>query len=707
MSESGAIESARGRPGGGSTIPARRFRFADAAGRRARRAAISRWWRRAGAGALAAAAGTGNAAAASWDRTLAEWFSGRWEEIGVEQRETAAKLAGLPGIPVDDQGGTGGMAVLLGETDAEHEITLRWDTPAAVGRVVLVPARRYTVEGLEPQFGLPDAFEVELLGESGEVLETIGGERGTWSHPVRAGHPFSYPVATGDRAAGVRIRATRLAADSERTDGLVHAWAEVFVFADGRNIARGAAVTSAGGASPAAPWHWDPSFLVDEQTPLGLPELPAADHRDIGWLSAGRQRADETVALTLDLGKPRDFDAIRLLPAKRPTADLPSGFGFPRHLRVRASERPPRAGRDDEIAAELVTRNPGHNPVRLAVDRRRARFLRLEAVELWKEFDGFPAFFALSEIEVLDRGKNVARGAAVRSAHGMGNIVATGAQYWNTASLTDGFGPDGRLVPTAAWLAQLDRRLKLETRLFELAVERRKTVARWRRVGISGVAVLGAAGAFGLIALPIRYRIRSRRELKQVRERIAGDLHDEVGSNLGSIQMLADLAEGRTGGSDELNRIQRIAAETVSAVRDIVWLLRPRGGHRIGTIEHLRETASIMLERHEWEFTADEEAWEVELSDEASRELFLFFREALHNILRHAGARRVTLRAERCDGKFVLELRDDGAGIPEAKRGRPSTLRALRQRADALGAKLEVESAEGRGTELTLTVPLE
>lgn len=694
MNESGTIE------------PARRSRCADPAGRRGLRAGISRSWRRARAGALAAAAATANAAAEPWDRTLAEWFSERWEEIEVEQRETAAKLAGLPGIPVDDQGGTGGMAALLGEADAEHEIELRWDTPAAVERVVLVPARRHTVEGLEPQFGLPDAFEVALLDESGGVIETIGGERGAWSHPVRAGHPFAYPASAADRAAGVRIRATRPAPDSERPGGFVHAWAEVFVFADGRNIARGAEVTSTGGTSPAAPWHWDPGFLVDEQTPLGLPELPAADHRDIGWLSAGRERADEAVALTLDLGKPRDFDAIRLLPAKRPTADLPSGFGFPRRLLVRASDRPPPPGPNAEILAELAARNPGHNPVRLAVGRRRARFLRLEAAELWKEFDGFPAFFALSEIEVLDGGENVARGATVRSAHGMGNIVATGAQYWNTASLTDGFGPDGRLVPTAEWLARLDRRLKLETRLHELAVERRETVARWRRAGISGVAVLGAAGAFALIALPIRYRIRSRRELKQVRERIAGDLHDEVGSNLGSIQMLADLAEGRTGGSDELNRIQRIAAETVSAVRDIVWLLRPRGGHRIGTVEHLRETASIMLERHEWTFTADEGAWEVELSDEASRELFLFFREALHNILRHAGAQTVTLRAERRGESFVLELRDDGAGIPEAKRDRPSTLRALRQRADALGAKLEVESAAGRGTALTLTVPL-
>jgi signal transduction histidine kinase len=191
-----------------------------------------------------------------------------------------------------------------------------------------------------------------------------------------------------------------------------------------------------------------------------------------------------------------------------------------------------------------------------------------------------------------------------------------------------------------------------------------------------------------------------------VRERIAGDLHDEVGSNLGSIQMFADLSEGRTGPSDELRRIQRIAAETVSAVRDIVWLLRPQGDHRIGTVEHLRETSSIMLETLEWQFTANEEAWQVELSEEANRHLFLFFREALHNIMRHARARKVDVRVEKTGGQFRLAITDDGVGIAPERLERPATLRALRQRAEALGADLRIESQAGAGARLELVVPM-
>jgi signal transduction histidine kinase len=142
-------------------------------------------------------------------------------------------------------------------------------------------------------------------------------------------------------------------------------------------------------------------------------------------------------------------------------------------------------------------------------------------------------------------------------------------------------------------------------------------------------------------------------------------------------------------------------------VRDIVWLLRPEGDHRIGTVEHLRETSSIMLETVEWKFTANEAAWQTELAEEETRHLFLFFREALHNIIRHAKASTVEIRAEATDRHFTLTIADNGIGIDPERLERPATLRALRQRAEALNAELGVETRPGDGMRLKLTVPLE
>ncbi len=643
-----------------------------------------------------------------WDEHLARMCSRRLQKIDRECTALLPLLDGLPRIPLDDQGGTGGFASLHPDAasggSASDVIEVRWPAPTRVDLVALVPARRYDARGLDAQYGMPNAFQVELIGADGAVVARVAQEHHVCAHPVRKGHPFVYQVLPPVVATGLRITAEQLQIDTDGGDGFVHAWAEVLAFDGELNIAAGGDVRSLSGLSPSAPWHWAPSFLVDGQTPLGLPEIPAGEHGNIGWISEGRDDANTAASMTVDLGESAVIDAVRLIPARKPTSDLPSGFGFPQQFTIAVSATG-HAGSWSEVAARAMP-NPGHNPVTVSLQPCRARFVRIEATRRWKAFDAYPAFFALSEVEVLAGTRNLALGKVVRSSDGMMNVIAPGGHYWSNAALSDGFGPDGRLVTTREWLGALDRRLQLETRCHELRDEAEGVVASWRSAGRTGVAVLVVAGAFLIIALPIRYRLHANHELLKVRERIAGDLHDEVGSNLGSIQMFADLAEGRTGPSDELKRIQRIAGETVSAVRDIVWLLRPQGDHRIGTVEHLRETTSIMLETIQWTFTASEEAWQLELHEDANRHLFLFFREALHNIMRHAQATTVVIRSEVSDHQFVLTLSDDGVGIHPDRLARPATLHALHQRAAALGALLEIHSEADAGTRLVLSVPL-
>ncbi|WP_193212958.1 histidine kinase [Luteolibacter marinus] len=648
---------------------------------------------------------------ASWEYRLARKVDGRLDGVERELVDIRGQLPSLPEVPVADQGGTGGFASMhpgaRAEAGSSYSVELRCPEAHEIDLVALVPARRYGVSGLESQFGLPDDFTVDLIDGAGEVVARIADERNLWADPVRTGHPFVYPVSPAVTAAGLRITAGQLRLDPDVLDSYVHAWAEAFLFSGDTNVARQAAVTSSGGVAPSAPWQWNNAFLVDGLTPLGLPELPGEVHRNVGWISEGRPKANDPVWIEMDLGKPCEFDAIRLFPAKRPTSDLPSGFGFPRRFKVTASATRS-GGRPVETLCEkdVEITNPGHNPVLIPLERCKAQYLKIQVTELWKAFENYPAFFALSEVEVLDGEMNQAKGATFQSPFSLGNVVGPGFQSWNTASLSDGFGPDGRLVSRRAWLVDLDRRLALEQRQFDLRQESQAIIAGWRRAGLAAFATCGGLGAILLVALPLRYRSKAKKQLTQVRERIAGDLHDEVGSNLGSIQMIADLAEGRSGPSEELKRIQRIAAETVSAVRDIVWLLRPQGDHRIGTVEHLRETSSIMLERLEWDFTANEAAWQVELSDEENRHLFLFFREALHNILRHAKATRVDIRAEQDDGRFRLTVADDGVGIDPQKLERPATQRALRERVKALGAEFKVDTCPDEGTRLDLSIPL-
>lgn len=645
---------------------------------------------------------------------LANSLSGRLGEIEKELVAIEAGLPGLPIVPVGDQGGTGGFAIMDTKAVPDHEddfsVSVRFQTAGMVDLIVLVPARRYGVYGLNAEFGMPDSFSVTLTGEQGETLAKVADVKDAWADPVRAGHPYVIPISPPVRASGMKIVASKLPLDSDDSQRYAHAWAEALAFEGERNLARGAVVErpkGSGVSAPNATWQWSNDYLVDGQTPLGLPEIPGEAHANVGWMSDARESAKDAVWFDLDFSGSKEFDAIRLYPAKRPTSDLPSGFGFPRTFVISVWDGPPKErGRVPLLEKRVETSNPGHNPFLVPLGACKGSHVRIEMTELWKVYEKFPAFGALSEVEVLSGQTNVALGALVRTSGMAGTIISSGSQYWSLASLTDGFGPEGKLVPDRTWLLSLNRRLELETSRYHLQQEREEIIRTWRRALWALVATLGGIAAVLVVALPLRYRRRSKKQLEDVRDRIAGDLHDEVGSNLGSIQMFADLAEGKTGGSAELRNIQRIAAETVSAVRDIVWLLRPGGDHRIATVEHLRETCSIMLETHDWKFTANDPAWACEMSDDANRNLFLYLREALHNILRHAEAAKVQIQVEVAGGQFHLTIADDGRGIDPERLARPATFRALRKRAEALQASFAAKSEPGHGTELVLVIPL-
>ena len=125
---------------------------------------------------------------AGWDERLAETFSGRWKEIQQEQAELTPQLDGLPGIPIDDQGGTGGYASIHPHAaparKARYGVEVRWPASARVDMVALVPARRYNARGLDAQYGMPDAFTVELIDAGGKALACVAQERNARTHPV-------------------------------------------------------------------------------------------------------------------------------------------------------------------------------------------------------------------------------------------------------------------------------------------------------------------------------------------------------------------------------------------------------------------------------------------------------------------------------------------------------------------------------------------
>jgi signal transduction histidine kinase len=110
-----------------------------------------------------------------------------------------------------------------------------------------------------------------------------------------------------------------------------------------------------------------------------------------------------------------------------------------------------------------------------------------------------------------------------------------------------------------------------------------------------------------------------------------------------------------------------------------------------------------MLKDHEWKLHGE---FSPELDPEQRRNLIFFFKEALHNIVRHARASAVEIRLECGERELVLTISDNGRGLPEPVIAGAPRLRTLEQRAGSLNGRLDIRSDKESGTRLTLGFPL-
>lgn len=219
------------------------------------------------------------------------------------------------------------------------------------------------------------------------------------------------------------------------------------------------------------------------------------------------------------------------------------------------------------------------------------------------------------------------------------------------------------------------------------------------------VVALGLA----LVALAYRARVARLLAVERLRLRIAGDLHDDLSSDLSGIALATDLLGRRPGlGAADRQRladVHRTASSMVDALRDIVWTVDPAHDSVEAFARRVRLVADRLLDGRA-------HAVEVDLPDAGAlpmplrRELLLILKEALHNAQRHAEAGRVDVRLGRDGAALVLAVEDDGVGFDPGAVAGGHGLRSLRTRAERIGGALSIDTAPGRGTRVRLAVPL-
>ena len=211
----------------------------------------------------------------------------------------------------------------------------------------------------------------------------------------------------------------------------------------------------------------------------------------------------------------------------------------------------------------------------------------------------------------------------------------------------------------------------------------------------------------GILYLAYRSRVRVLLRLERQRAEIAMDLHDEMGSGLGSIGILSELAAEPDLERSRQRQLTREIAETASdlgtALTEIVWTLRPGTTTLESLAYHLAERGGRLFPSDNPSFKTEfPSSWpSVKLSLPVRRNLLLIASEALHNARRHAQAKQVILGIERSGSRWRLWIADDGRGVDLATPNSGMGLANMRRRATDIEAKLTLET-NGKGTTVSV-----
>lgn len=245
----------------------------------------------------------------------------------------------------------------------------------------------------------------------------------------------------------------------------------------------------------------------------------------------------------------------------------------------------------------------------------------------------------------------------------------------------------------------------------------------WRKgwfLGLTVTVVLGSiiAGVHFVSTQRLQRqleRLRHQEALEKERARIAQDIHDQLGASLTQVALLGELIEGDKNDPGEVEnharQITLTARETTRTLDEIVWAVNPSNDTLDSLINYLCKHAQDYLAvaglRYRLDVPSDLPS--LTIPPEFRHHLYLTFKEAITNVVRHANAQSVLVRLQLGSGTFTLEIEDDGRGIApmdEKTALARNGLRGMRKRIESLGGRLVIGPGSPRGTRVEITTPI-
>ncbi|HEY4326681.1 MAG TPA: two-component regulator propeller domain-containing protein [Mucilaginibacter sp.] len=208
-------------------------------------------------------------------------------------------------------------------------------------------------------------------------------------------------------------------------------------------------------------------------------------------------------------------------------------------------------------------------------------------------------------------------------------------------------------------------------------------------------------------------KLEKEQAVEKERNRIARDMHDDLGSGLTKIAILSEVAKTQIGSpeyaSASLDVISNESRELVDNLQDIIWVLNPKNDSLNSLILYIKEYAESFFAPAvlDYEFSSQNADEQITLSEEQRRNIFLAVKESCNNILKHANCSKVHINVRLHANSFIISVNDNGHGFDTDKVGVFSNgLQNIRNRMYQIGAVCTVISNKNDGTTVTLTVPI-
>ncbi|MEO8150331.1 MAG: triple tyrosine motif-containing protein [Bacteroidia bacterium] len=228
--------------------------------------------------------------------------------------------------------------------------------------------------------------------------------------------------------------------------------------------------------------------------------------------------------------------------------------------------------------------------------------------------------------------------------------------------------------------------------------------------------ILVALSVAGAIYALYRYRLRQVLKLHDLRNNIARDLHDEIGSTLSSISLYGESAKMMIPGDHPLNNVlTKISNSTnnmMESMSDIVWTINTRNDQFDNLINRMNAFAYQVMETKNCKvnFETNTELSKLELNMEQRKNLYLIYKEIVNNAARHSSCNNLLVTVFLKNNLLDIGVKDDGKGFSLEETGLQSMggngLINIKKRAADLKASLNIQSLPGQGTEVILKMKL-